>query len=50
VETPVVGSYQEAVIVLEKFAILTDSVVATGVYVIAIDPSVIQAVVAYVEL
>jgi hypothetical protein len=45
VELPVVGSYQEAFIGFEKFAILTVSVVETGVYVSASEP-LIQAVVA----
>ena len=46
VELPVVGSYQEAVISFEKFAILTESVVETGVYVMASVPLVFQEVVA----
>ena len=45
-ELPVVGSYQEAVIGFEKFAMLTDSVVETGVYVMARVPLLFQAVVA----
>jgi len=46
VELPVVGSYQKAVMGFEKFAILTESVVETGVYVMASVPFVFKAVVA----